>query len=67
MKVYVVTAPESARGIYETWAECKAKVHGVPGARFQSVGSRAKAEAMLGDRVVLAPGVYAFTDEHRRR
>jgi viroplasmin and RNaseH domain-containing protein len=34
MTFYVVTAPESARGIYETWAECKAKVNGIPAARF---------------------------------
>jgi viroplasmin and RNaseH domain-containing protein len=56
VRFYVVTAPESARGIYEIWAECRAKVNGVSGARFQSVDSREKAEALLGDGIVLAPG-----------
>jgi viroplasmin and RNaseH domain-containing protein len=25
-RFYVVTAPASARGVYETWGECKAQV-----------------------------------------
>ena len=29
MKVYVVTAPKEIRGIYASWAECKAAVTGV--------------------------------------
>jgi viroplasmin and RNaseH domain-containing protein len=29
MKCYVVTAPPSARGIYDTWAACDAAVDGV--------------------------------------
>jgi hypothetical protein len=62
MRIYVVTAPESARGVYETWAACKAKVYRVPGARFQSVDSREEAEALLGDGIILPPGTYAFTD-----
>ncbi len=63
MKVYVVTHPESIRGIYATWAECKAAVSGVAGARYQAVASRAQAEAMLrGEPVVLPPGRYAFVD-----
>ena len=63
MKVYVVTQPESIRGIYETWPACRAAVSGVAGARYQAVGSRAQAEAMLrGDAVVLLPGRYAFVD-----
>lgn len=61
-KWYVVTKPDSARGIYETWAECKALVNRVRGARYQSVESREKAEAMLGDGIVLPAGTYAFTD-----
>jgi len=62
-KVYVVTAPEDRRGIYETWDACKAAVHGVAGARYQSVGSREEAEAILsGSGVVLSPGLYAFVD-----
>jgi ribonuclease HI len=63
MKLYVVTAPEDRRGIYETWEACKAAVHGVAGARYQSVASREEAEAILGgDGVTLAPGLYAFVD-----
>ncbi len=63
MKLYVVTGPESIRGMYETWAECKAAVSGVPGARYQAVESRERAEAMLrGEPVVLPPGTWAFVD-----
>ncbi len=63
MKVYVVTHPDSIRGIYETWPECRAAVSGVRGARYQAVGSRGQAEAMLrGEAVVLPPGRYAFVD-----
>jgi ribonuclease H-related protein len=61
-RFYVVTAPDSARGIYETWVECKAQVDGVQGARYQRVDNRKKAEALLGDGIVLPPGTYAFTD-----
>jgi len=63
VKVYVVTQPESIRGIYETWSECRAAVSGVPGARYQAVSSRELAESMLrGEPVVLPPGRYAFVD-----
>ncbi|HEV8676981.1 MAG TPA: ribonuclease H family protein [Methylomirabilota bacterium] len=63
MKVYVVTHPESIRGIYPTWAECQAAVAGIPGARYQAVGSREAAEAMLrGEAIVLPPGTWAFVD-----
>jgi ribonuclease HI len=63
MKVYVVTGPNEVRGIYETWAECKEAVSGIPGARYQAVDNRSKAEAMLsGSGVTLPPGSYAFTD-----
>ena len=62
-KVYVVTAPASISGIYATWAECRAAVSGVPGARYQGVSSRAVAEAMLrGDGIQITPGSYAFVD-----
>lgn len=62
-KVYVVTAPERIRGVYETWPACEAAVKGVRGARFQAVASRAQAEAMLrGEGAALAPGLYAFVD-----
>src|SRR5207247_2690334 len=63
MKLYVVTSPDSIRGIYPTWAECKAAVSGVPGARYQAVSSREAAEAMLrGEAIRLTPGSYAFVD-----
>lgn len=63
VKLYVVTAPEERRGVYETWDACRAAVHGVAGARFQAVVSREEAEAMLrGEGVTLEPGLYAFVD-----
>jgi ribonuclease H-related protein len=63
MKVYVVTHPESARGIYESWAACRAAVSGVKGARYQAVASREAAEAMLrGEGVAMPAGLYAFVD-----
>jgi ribonuclease HI len=62
-KVYVVTAPASISGIYDTWDECRAAVSGVAGARYQGVSSREVAEAMLrGDGLRLEPGAYAFVD-----
>ena len=62
-KVYVVTAPERIRGVYDTWPACEAAVKGVRGARFQAVTSRAQAEAMLrGEAASLAHGRYAFVD-----
>ena len=62
-KVYVVTAPASIRGIYETWDACRTAVSGVAGARYQGVASRAIAEAMLsGEGLTLEPGAYAFVD-----
>jgi viroplasmin and RNaseH domain-containing protein len=58
MKLYVVTAPPSVRGIYGTWAACEAAVHGVRGAEYQSVPSRSRAEVILrGDSVTLPAGV----------
>jgi hypothetical protein len=63
MKLYVVTAPQSLRGIYDTWAACEAAVTSVPGAKYQSVPSRSAAEAILrGESVALPVGVYAFID-----
>jgi len=62
-KVYVVTAPASIRGIYDTWDACRAAVSGVAGARFQSVAGREIAEAMLrGEGLRLEAGTYAFVD-----
>jgi ribonuclease HI len=63
MKLYVVTAPEDRRGIYDTWEACRSAVQGVAGARYQAVASREEAEAMLGGNgIVLTPGLYAFVD-----
>ena len=62
-KVYVVTAPASIRGIYDTWDACRAAVSGIAGARYQGVSSREVAEAMLsGEGLQLEPGLYAFVD-----
>jgi ribonuclease HI len=62
-KVYVVTAPSSIRGIYDTWDACRAAVSGIVGARYQGVASRGVAEAMLsGEGLRLEPGAYAFVD-----
>jgi hypothetical protein len=62
-KVYVVTEPERIRGIYDSWPACAAAVQGVSGARYQAVGSRAQAEAMLrGEGTALEAGLYAFVD-----
>ena len=62
-RVYVVTAPERIRGIYDSWDDCAAAVKGVSGARYQAVGSREQAEAMLrGEGTELEPGLYAFVD-----
>jgi viroplasmin len=62
-KVYVVTAPERIRGVYESWSACEAAVKGVKGARYQGVATRAQAEAMLrGEGTALTPGLYAFVD-----
>lgn len=61
--VYVVTAPEAIRGIYDNWPQCEIVVKGVQGAQFQKVSSRAEAEALLsGEGVILPTGVYAFVD-----
>lgn len=66
-KVYVVTAPERIRGVYESWPACEAAVKGVKGARYQAVASRAQAEAMLrGEGAALSPGLYAFVDGNHR-
>src|SRR5205814_8384651 len=59
----IVTEPERIRGIYDSWPACAAAVKGVSGARYQAVGSREQAEAMLrGEGTALEPGLYAFVD-----
>src|SRR5262249_27389388 len=62
-KVYVVTAPASIRGLYDTGDACRAVSAGAAGSRYQGVASRAVAEAMLsGEGLTLEPGAYAFVD-----
>ena len=63
MPHYVITQPDSIKGIYDTWDECKDKIAGVKGARHQKVHDRSEAEALHeGDGVVLTPGLHVFTD-----
>jgi ribonuclease HI len=60
---YVVTEPESIRGVYDTWAECQPVIPGQSGVRCQKVKNREEGYAMLaGKGVVLEPGLYVFTD-----
>lgn len=59
---YVVTEPESIRGIYTTWPECQAAISGVSGVKYQSVDSLEKAQSMLDGGVRLPPGRWVFTD-----
>jgi ribonuclease HI len=63
MGTYLVFAPEPIRGIYDTWAECEAKLRGVSGAVYRKTRTREEAEALLrGEGRRLAPGTYAFVD-----
>lgn len=43
-------------GIYQSWDDCKAMVHGYPGAVYKSFKSLAEAEAFLGDIGEIAAG-----------
>ncbi len=63
MACYVVLAPETLRGIYDTWAACEVTVRGVPGAVYRKAADRALAVQLLrGEGRKLAPGTYAFID-----
>ena len=67
MALYVVTQPESIKGIYDTWDACKAAVDGVKGARYQKVQDLEEAKALIeGEGVVLSPGLHVFTDGNDR-
>ena len=67
MSYYVITAPESAQGIFETWDECQVAQKGVKGVKHQKVETREEAEGMLsGEGVVLPPGLHVFTDGNDR-
>jgi viroplasmin and RNaseH domain-containing protein len=64
---YVITEPESIEGVCETWDECKSRVEGVKGAKYQKVHDEAEAQALLnGTGVVLKPGLHVFTDGNDR-
>ena len=64
---YVITEPESIKGVCETWDECRSKVEGVKGAKYQKVRDGAEAQALLnGTGVVLKPGLHVFTDGNDR-
>jgi hypothetical protein len=64
---YVITEPESIKGVCETWDECRSKVEGVKGAKYQKVRDEAEAQALLsGPGVVLKPGLHVFTDGNDR-
>ena len=64
---YVITEPESIKGVCETWDECRSKFEGVKGAKYQKVHDEAEAQALLkGTGVVLKPGLHVFTDGNQR-
>lgn len=55
--------PESIRGVYDDWDSCRAAITGSTGPRYMKVSSQEEADNILsGKGVVLAPGLYAFTD-----
>lgn len=47
-KKYYAVKEGKAPGIYETWADCKAQVHGYKGALYKSFATRGEAEGYLG-------------------
>lgn len=53
-------------GIYQSWDDCKAMVHGYPGAVYKSFKSLAEAEVFLGGKAEAGseelPEIYAFVD-----
>jgi ribonuclease HI len=63
MPYYVITQPKSIKGIYDTWNECKSKVDGVAGAKYQKIHDLEQAKALVeGEGIILAPGLHVFTD-----
>lgn len=50
-KVYAVKKGKKT-GIFATWDECKANVHGYPGAQFKSFITKAEAEAYLDNHSI---------------
>lgn len=64
---YVITEPESTKGVYETGDECRSRVEGVKGAKYRKVRDEAEAQALLtGSGAVLKPGLHVFTDGNQR-
>ncbi len=60
---YVVTEPESLRGVYESWADLPPVRAWLSGVRCQKIENAEEAKAILASiSVVLAPGLYSFTD-----
>lgn len=53
-KFYVVWKGKK-RGVFDTWDECKLSVQGVPGAKFKSFGSKARAEAEFKGTTLMPP------------
>lgn len=47
---------DGAQGVYDTWEECKALVHGVPGAVYKSFFTREEAEAFIAGENIKAAG-----------
>src|SRR5690349_13760007 len=72
-RFYVVWKGKTT-GIFNTWTECKAQVHGYPGARYKSFENRAQAEqaysGAYGDYVATKPKVpkepKPLTDDNLR-
>jgi len=44
MPYYAITAPESAKAIFETWDECQRAKMGVKGVNYRKVETREEAE-----------------------
>jgi ribonuclease HI len=61
-KFYVVWKGKK-RGVFGSWDECKASVQGVPGAKFKSFGSKARAEAEFRGETLLPPREIAADGE----
>ena len=53
-KVYAVRVGKS-RGIFDTWDECKAMVHGFKGAEYKSFPTREEAENYLNQKKEQVP------------
>lgn len=66
-KFYAVRIGRDGAGIYDTWEQCKAQVHGVAGAVYKSFPTREEAEAFVqGGEVSKKPsgweGAVAYVD-----